>query len=65
MSGAPNGEGLGEPLPMQQGQEQAVCIGPTAAMLEEGGDWIQLKSKRIYPFVGTFLIHPIETIFDR
>ena len=36
MSGAPIGEGLGEPLPMQHGQEQAVCMGPTAAILEEG-----------------------------
>ena len=36
MSGAPIGEGLGEPLPMLHFQEQAVFMGPTAAILEEG-----------------------------
>ena len=31
-----SGEALAKPRPMQHGHVQAVCMGPTAALLEEG-----------------------------
>ena len=38
MSGAPIGESPGESLPMQHGQVQNVCMGPTAAIAEKRED---------------------------